>query len=74
MARNTERNRTEAGSQEEPRSRPSGSDMMNRQGSADESDIARRAYRRYEERGFEHGHDVEDWLEAERDVRDESNQ
>ena len=36
--------------------------------------IARRAYQRFEERGREHGRDVEDWLEAERDVRDESNQ
>lgn len=44
--------------------------MMNRHGSVDESDIARRAYRRYEERGFEHGHDVEDWLEAEREARE----
>jgi hypothetical protein len=29
--------------------------------------IARRAYERYQQRG-EHGHDLEDWLQAERDL------
>ena len=29
--------------------------------------IARRAYERFEERGREHGHDIEDWLDAERE-------
>ena len=32
-------------------------------------DIARRAYQLYEERGGEHGHDWQDWLEAERELR-----
>jgi hypothetical protein len=36
---------------------------------ADES-VALRAYRRFEERGGVHGRDVDDWLEAERDLRD----
>jgi hypothetical protein len=36
-------------------------------GSVDSDDISRRAYRRFEERGFEHGRDLEDWLEAERE-------
>jgi hypothetical protein len=31
--------------------------------------IARRAYQRYEERGREDGHDLEDWLSAEQDLR-----
>lgn len=31
-------------------------------------DIARRAYERYCERGCEDGHDVEDWLAAEREL------
>ena len=31
-------------------------------------DIARRAYERFCERGGEHGHDMEDWLLAERDL------
>ena len=31
--------------------------------------ISRVAYELFERRGFEHGHDLEDWLEAERIVR-----
>jgi hypothetical protein len=31
--------------------------------------IARAAYQRYEARGREDGHDVEDWLTAEREMR-----
>jgi hypothetical protein len=31
-------------------------------------DIARRAYERYEERGREPGYDMDDWLQAERDI------
>ena len=30
--------------------------------------IAQRAYQRFEYRGGEHGHDLEDWLEAEREL------
>ena len=30
--------------------------------------VARRAYELFEERGFEHGHDLDDWLEAEREL------
>ena len=33
------------------------------------ADIARRAYDLYLARGCESGHDVEDWLQAERDLR-----
>jgi hypothetical protein len=36
--------------------------------------IARRAYQRYEERGREDGRDLDDWLEAEREIRGASNQ
>jgi hypothetical protein len=36
----------------------------------DSETIARRAYDRYQSRGGEHGRDQEDWLEAEREVRD----
>jgi hypothetical protein len=32
-------------------------------------DIARRAYERFEARGREPGHDVEDWLQAENDLQ-----
>jgi hypothetical protein len=31
-------------------------------------DVARRAYDIYLARGCEHGHDVDDWLQAERDL------
>jgi hypothetical protein len=37
-----------------------------------ESDIARRAFELYCDRGREDGHDVDDWLNAERELRDES--
>ncbi|MBL9017306.1 MAG: DUF2934 domain-containing protein [Myxococcales bacterium] len=32
-------------------------------------DVARRAYAKFLERGGEHGHDVQDWLEAEAELR-----
>lgn len=31
-------------------------------------DIAHRAYELYEQRGREHGHEVDDWLQAEREL------
>jgi hypothetical protein len=34
-----------------------------------DDDIARRAYELYCARRFEDGHDVDDWLDAERDLR-----
>jgi hypothetical protein len=37
-----------------------------------EHDIARRAYDLYLTRGSEPGHDVEDWLQAERELRSRS--
>lgn len=37
-----------------------------------ESLIAARAYERFIERGREHGHDLEDWLEAEREIAEEA--
>ena len=33
-----------------------------------EDRIRQRAYERYRERGGEHGHDMDDWFEAEREV------
>jgi hypothetical protein len=35
-----------------------------------EHDIARRAYDLYVARDREHGHDLDDWLQAERELRD----
>jgi hypothetical protein len=32
-------------------------------------DIRRRAYELYEQRGREDGHDVDDWFEAEREIK-----
>ena len=32
-------------------------------------EIAARAYARFVQRGYQHGHDVEDWLAAEAEVR-----
>ena len=37
----------------------------------DSETVARRAYQRYEERGYEHGRDQEDWFEAERELREQ---
>jgi hypothetical protein len=34
-----------------------------------DEDIARRAYELYERRGGGHGRDVDDWLEAERELK-----
>lgn len=34
------------------------------------ADIARRAYQIFEARGRQHGHDADDWLQAEREARD----
>lgn len=45
-------------------SRPNGS------ASPTDADVARRAYDLYLARGCEPGHDIEDWLQAERDLRD----
>jgi hypothetical protein len=39
------------------------------QGAVTDSDIARRAYELYVARGCEHGHDVDDWVQAERELR-----
>jgi outer membrane protein TolC len=44
--------------------------LQNRSGQATDRDIARRAYELYEQRDRAHGHDIDDWLQAERDLRD----
>jgi hypothetical protein len=38
-----------------------------------EDAIAQRAYALYQARGCEHGHDVEDWLRAERELQEANN-
>ena len=37
-------------------------------------EISRRAYERFQERGGSHGSDQDDWLEAEREVRNRQSQ
>ena len=44
--------------------------LQNRSRQVTDRDIARRAYELYEARGREHGHDIDDWLQAERELRD----
>jgi hypothetical protein len=44
--------------------------LQNRSAQRTQSDIARRACDLYLTRGCEHGHDVDDWLQAERDLRE----
>lgn len=41
---------------------------LNRAAQVKDSDVARRAYDLYLGRGCAHGHDVEDWLQAEREL------
>ena len=43
---------------------------VNRLPGATDGDIVRRAYDLYLARGCEHGHDVDDWLRAERELRE----
>ena len=38
---------------------------------SEETKIRARAYELFQERGGEHGHDAEDWLRAEQEVRGE---
>jgi hypothetical protein len=38
-------------------------------GAVTDDDIARRAFELYRERGGQDGHDADDWLEAERELR-----
>jgi hypothetical protein len=44
----------------------------NRDPLSDHDAIARRAHELFVERGEEHGHDEEDWLRAEKEVRSQS--
>lgn len=46
-----------------------GSVALNRPANVPGHDIARRAYEFYLARDCEHGHDVDDWLQAERELQ-----
>jgi DUF2934 family protein len=50
------------------------SDAQQRLGEEFYVQVARKAYELFERRGGEHGHDVDDWLEAERLVAEEMRQ
>ena len=43
--------------------------MVNQSGDVTDSNIARRAFEIYCQRGCQHGHDLDDWLQAERELR-----
>jgi hypothetical protein len=45
-----------------------GPSSESQQGPAPNRSLAQRAYERYEQRGREHGRDLDDWLEAEREL------
>jgi DUF2934 family protein len=42
--------------------------IVERFGDVAETEIARRAYELYEQRGCAHGHDIDDWLQAEQQL------
>ena len=46
--------------------------LVTRPATATNADLAERAYEHYLARGGEHGHDVDDWLRAERELSDGS--
>lgn len=48
---------------------PRGSDPAGQPASPDRDQVARKAYERYLQRNGEHGRHEEDWLEAERELR-----
>jgi hypothetical protein len=43
--------------------------LSNRSATLTDRDIARRAYELYERRGRKHEYDLDDWLQAERDLQ-----
>ena len=66
MAKSAKRKRDDAVTTALDRSAKS---LPNRSALVTHSDVARRAYDLYLARGCAHGHDVDDWLQAERTLR-----
>ena len=66
MAKSAKRKRDDAVTTAVDRSAKS---LPNRSALVTHSDVARRAYDLYLARGCAHGHDVDDWLQAERTLR-----
>ena len=52
------------------RRRTAANQSLESSGAFTATDVARRAYELYLARGCEHGHDSEDWLQAERELND----
>jgi len=52
----------------DPVTAPTGAESQHRYYEDLGSRLAERAYELYVRRGYEHGHDLEDWLEAERQI------
>ena len=66
MAKSAKRKRDDAVTTAVDRSAKS---LPNRSALVTHRDVARRAYDLYLARGCAHGHDVDDWLQAERELR-----
>jgi len=66
----TNRSRTSATEPVESADDSSGGVALQDAPSPSEEDIRRRAYHRYLQRGGGHGMDFDDWLEAERELKD----
>ena len=64
MQQSRRENEQNNGRQNEPLTIPSTESYM-----PDPDAVARRAHQRFEERGYEHGRDMDDWYEAERELR-----
>ena len=47
---------------------PSEAETLDRMGVPSHDEVAARAYELFEERGRTHGHDLDDWLQAESEV------
>ena len=54
--------------------RPTEKNKSAQSGMSLDAEISRRAYELYQERGGENGHDMEDWLRAEQEVRENAGQ
>jgi hypothetical protein len=71
-----ERNRAASDQRRKASGHPSARDRIEAPGSSASTDIngdlraqiSGRAFERYVQRGFQDGHDLEDWLEAEREI------
>ena len=66
---NESRRKSNARTPAAPSDTPWPSDAIQRESPMTEERIRNRAYELYEQRGGEEGHDVDDWLQAEHELR-----